>query len=119
MRGRSAKTVNFDGDTSMPQVTPVSLGGDIACQSVPHQGKMGRFLFSPGSVTRCRVRGKDLTSGRTVLCSRGEPKEADNWMRFIDHSPCSWVVGLGFEGNLRDAALGLPYFPSPGGRIHS
>lgn len=89
-------------------------GGNIACQSVPHQGEMDRSLFPPGSVTRCHVPGKDLTSGRTVLCSRGETKEADNLMLFIDHSPCSWVAGLDFEGNLRDAALGLPYFPSPG-----
>lgn len=117
MRGRGAEKVNFGAGTSMPQVTPVSLGGLLPVRV--SQEEMDRSLFPPGSVTRCSVLGKDLTSGRTVLCSRGDPKEADNWMLFTDRSPCSWVVGLGFEGNLREAALGLPYFPSPGSHIHS
>ena len=119
MRRRGAENVNFNADIIMPQVTPVSLEGNIAHQSVPYQGEMGRLFFPPGSVTRCSVLGKDLTSGRTVLYGRGDSKEADNLILFMNHSPCSWVVGLGFERNWREAALGLPHFPSPGDHVHS
>lgn len=73
-------------------------GGNIACQSVPHQGEMGRSLFPPSSVTRCHVPGKDLTSGRTVLCSRGEPKEADNLMLFIDTAPAAGLQVWALRG---------------------